>query len=424
MTSNSFCGSLKTRITTGAAVMFLSACGAYRYTAGFNPTVTVDVEHAPSIGFVVEEVVFAPAEAPSRSLGSVFSGIGPATCQAEFVQMLTEMLIQGGLRVTSYDTRQNADAMIAVNVTQCQAEQYRTEETQEVTESLGDNTRRRDVVTKHARTKVLFRALFTVTDLSTDQVAVSRTLTSEPERFRSSTREEPDFPPVTDVLADAYSAAARTARPMLLHWTERRDLVFFDDERCGLDVAFRALEAGYRERALELSIANADFCIPDIEGDIGFMDVAAANYNVGVLHRIGGDFESALESLERARAADPSNEIISATIAETLSAQAAADEIVRARDDAEARAEQLNEEAQESAARILTNDEIVGMFRDGLPDQVIIQVIEASEVDFDVTPAALRKLNRAGLSAALISAMVRAAGRDEAGVAVSWRLGA
>lgn len=400
MVSYSSRGSLKKQFLIGGALVLLSACGAYRYTVGFNPTVTVDVEHAPSLGFVVEEVVFAPLEEPSVSL-SLFSDIDPATCQAEFVQMLTEMLIEGGLRVTSYDTRENADAMITVNLTQCEPEQYRTEDTRGPTNV---------VVANEARTRVLFRSVFSITDLATDQVAVSRTLNSEPEHVNSNPRAYPDHPPVADVLAEAYDDAAMAVRQMLLHWTERRELVFFDDERCGLDGAFRALDAGDRERALELSIANVNSCRPDPEREITQMDVAAANYNVGVLHRIGGDFESAMESLERARAADPSNDIIGSAIEETLSAQAAADEIVRARYEAVARAERLEEEAQESAERVLTNDVVIGMVRDGLPDEVIIQVIEASEVDFDVTPAALGELNREGLSAALISAMVRAAG--------------
>jgi len=55
-------------------------------------------------------------------------------------------------------------------------------------------------------------------------------------------------------------------------------------------------------------------------------------------------------------------------------------------------------------------DDIVAMARDGLADEVIIEVIRTSAVDFDVSREALAELSEEGLSAAVIAAMVRRAG--------------
>ena len=182
--------------------------------------------------------------------------------------------------------------------------------------------------------------------------------------------------------------------------------MFFDDERCGLQQAFRAVEAGDYERALELSIANVDSCRPDPVTEITEADLAAAHYNVGILHRIRGDFGAALASLEQGRAANPDNGVIRSAIREAISAREVAGEFTRAEQDALA----MVRERLEEAGDVLTNDAVIGMFRDGLDDEIIIQVIRTSEVDFDVSPATLGELQREGLSPAVISAMITAAG--------------
>ena len=143
--------------------------------------------------------------------------------------------------------------------------------------------------------------------------------------------------------------------------------------------------AGDYERALELSIANVDSCQPDPQTEITATDLAAAHYNVGILHRIRGDFGPALASLEQGRAADPDNGVIRSAIREAISAEAVAREFTRAEEDASVQVQERQEEAGEA----ITNDVVIGMFKDGLDDTIIIQVIKSSEVDFDVSPATL-----------------------------------
>ena len=214
--------------------------------------------------------------------------------------------------------------MIDVTVTRCETDQEQYQTSREIVERVGDNTRRRTVPVLHARTRVRFRGTFEVVDPSTDLVAASRTLAYEPEMTNSSRRELPDFPSPGAVAARAYRNTIRAIAPILFRWVETRDLVFFDDERCGLNLAHRAVEAGNYARALQISIANVSACQPGQVAEIDDRDVAAAHYNVGVLHRILGNFDSAMASFERARSADPDSGVVRDAIREARSAEEAA----------------------------------------------------------------------------------------------------
>ena len=382
-----------------------------------NPTVDVNVEHPPNLGLGIERVTFSSEnELPARTgLADLFSdnlGLSSAVCGAELQQRLTRMLLEEGL--TRNDNPAQADVAIAINVTRCDGEQERSTTSEVVVEKTDSGNRRRNVTKYHAHTRVFFRALFEVTDLSTGNVMLSRSFEFEPRRTNVGNRDYPEYPSANDVIGEAYRRTTRRIRPLFFGWTERRELVFFDDDRCGLKQAFRAVEVGDYERALRLSIANVDSCQPDPQTEITTKDVAAAHYNVGILHRIRGDFGPALASLEQGRAADRDNGVIRSAIREAISARAVASEFTRAEEDASV-------QVQEEAGEVVTNDVVIGMFEDGLEDEIIIQVIKNSEVDFDVSPATLGELRRIGLSPAVISAMIAAAGgggkhRSENGV--------
>ena len=240
------------------ALMLVTSCASMRYVSAFNPTVAVEVEHPPDVGLVVDEVVFAGDGRP----GGDRSGTPESGCEAEWVQVLTQEFVERGVRVARGGAGQNADAVIDVTVTRCETEQDQYETSREIVERVGNNTRRRTVPVFHARTRVTFRGTFEVVDPSTDLVAASRTLSYAPEMTNSSRRAFPDFPSPGAVAARAYRSTIRPVTPILFRWVEARELVFFDDERCGLNLAYRAVEAGDYERALEISITNASSCQP------------------------------------------------------------------------------------------------------------------------------------------------------------------
>ena len=163
----------------------------------------VEVRHPPHAGFLVDEVVFAhpdpPAAPPDRSLLAHWRGLfarserlDPAVRRAEVEQALTQRFLESGLRVATYGNHENADAMVGIDVTNCVVRRERTQTTREVIETVGNNTRRRKVPEFYARTQLDFRALFEVTDLSDNRLAVSRALNFEPELIESSPEGYPE----------------------------------------------------------------------------------------------------------------------------------------------------------------------------------------------------------------------------------------
>ena len=404
------------------AVAPLTACmPAY---GRHNPTVTADIRKAPRLGFLVEEVVFAPPDLSLASgsgervgttvlaglLGQDVTVLDVVACRAELVPALTRGLLQSGIRVATYGSHDGADAMIEIDVTNCTIRRDQTTETREIVERAGDNTRRREVTEYRAESRLDFRAAYRIIDLSNNSEATSGDLNSEPWAVESSLEDYPDYPSDQLLLGQAHSNAIQMIAPFFLETVEERSLVFFDEDKCGMKVAHGAVAAGDYERALELSLANAEYCRIDPAAKVGSKDVAAANYNVGILYRIMADFESAVEHLARASELDPENDVIAEAIREARSAAAADEEVRRVEQEAIDRAEQLREAAAERAESTLTNEDIVEMFEEDLSDEIIIQLIETSEVDFDVSRAEVIELNRRGLSSAVISAMIAAAG--------------
>lgn len=63
--------------------------------------------------------------------------------------------------------------------------------------------------------------------------------------------------------------------------------------------------------------------------------------------------------------------------------------------------------AQETMQEKLTNKDIVDMTKSGLPESVILAKIKASPTNFDTSPTALQELKQAGISDAVILAMVQ-----------------
>ncbi|MDE2874278.1 MAG: hypothetical protein OXQ93_02485 [Gemmatimonadota bacterium] len=222
------------------AALAVASCGGFRYSALLNPTVDVNVRHVPTLGLGIERVTISSNSESSTvdRIADLFSddlGLSTDVCGAELRQRVTQMLLEGGLQVTREDDPARADVAVAINVTRCDGERERTTTSEEVVEKVNDRTRRRTVTKYQARTTVSFRALFEVTDLWTGNVVLSRSYQFEPRRTNVANRDYPEFPSASAVIGEAYRRTTRRIRPLFFGWTERRELVFFDDERCGAE---------------------------------------------------------------------------------------------------------------------------------------------------------------------------------------------
>lgn len=394
----------------------VSACSFPRtYTAYGHPKVPVEVRHPPGAGFVVEEVAIAPLDRslmPERMVGG--DGLDPVTCRSELVQTVTQGLIALGIAVVPYGNRPDADAVIAINVTRCSSNKSNSKTSREIVEEKGGNTRRRNVDTFHAETAVDLAVLVRLTDPSANDrmLAVLPTITSHEKLVTSSPHDYPAFPSTTAAITRAYIEAWHEIKPLFVERVDTSRIVFFTASVCGMTMASSAARAGNYQRALELSLENVESCHPDPEAEISNKDVAAARYNVGALYRIMGDFESALEHLQLASVADPTNRTIADAIAEALSAEAASAEMRRVAGQDNAMAQVVEDVLanDDVIEKPLTNDDVIGMVEDGWADEVVIQAIETSKVDFHLSRAAQAELTRQGVSSAVIRTMMKAAG--------------
>jgi hypothetical protein len=62
----------------------------------------------------------------------------------------------------------------------------------------------------------------------------------------------------------------------------------------------------------------------------------------------------------------------------------------------------------QQAQKPLTNDDVVKMVKGGLPDSTVVSAIQASPVNFDISPDALISLRSAGIAGPVMDAMIAA----------------
>lgn len=284
----------------------------------------------------------------------------------------------------------------------------------------------REVFVRTARTSVDLRVSVRVVDLTTGRVFAGRSFAASPSLTRSLELQgmfdesEPAYPLESTVMDVAVGNVLMDARRMFFGWTERRPVVFYNNDKCGLKSAYRALNVGDQEWALELSRQNLDSCLK--ERKVKKKVLANAYYNLGMVQAIRGEYEAALVNLAAAERLRPGT-IVADAMRETRAAEAASKERRKFNDETESlaearefflaeRAEAEREVAAAEAARTLTNAVIVEMVEAGLPDAVIVARIENAVADFSLHTDDLKALSDAGISEVVIIAMISAAGTE------------
>ena len=405
------------------AVLLVQTAHAQFWERVGNPTVSVAVEHPPSLGMQVERIVFGPAS---------------GQCADEIVQVLVTDFVSHGLDVidranldtilAEYDFALSGhvdpatalqmgrmlgpSVMVVVNVTRCAAETKFSKEqvTRTVTDKDGEKRQVSETVYQMVAQGFLKMSVRTI-DLTTGRIFAARALAySSPRREDSSKRGYPNEPSSLDLLDDAMDDAVRDVRRMFLPWTEEMRVIFYDDKKCGLRNAFLALQTGNMDRAYELSERNLAACIetPKVKDKL----LSRAYYNIGILHTLSGEYDAALEYLDAAAELRPGGAIVNEAIASARKAKELAlsmqehvqqESIELARRDADE--ERRREELQ---AKTLRNGDVVQMVEEGVPQSVILSMVSKSRHDFDTTPSAIVALVKAGVDEDVINAMVAA----------------
>ena len=211
----------------------------------------------------------------------------------------------------------------------------------------------------------------------------------------------------------AFARVVGDVNRMLFPRVEKKSLIFFDNKQCNLKAAHQALKRGEEERAFNLSLENLETCKnnpdPKKKQKKRQKILANAHYNVGIMHRIRGDLDVALESLLEAEQLRPV-EIMAEAIADCREAIQARDAMQGIREQAQQAGLKFQERqaAEEQVGRenTLTNSGVIALVKIGLSEAIILKKIETSMCEFDVSAEALVSLTEAGVGEKVILSMM------------------
>lgn len=377
-----------------------------------NPQVRLPIRHPPSLGLQVSKVAFGPARGPGSD---------------ELIDMLTQAFVAANVEVVERDQLQallrehNFSMSGYVDATSAAAmgkivgpavlifvetQRYTTEQ-----KRLHDDWKDGKGVmhrTYISRTDALIRGSIRSVDLATSRVFAAQVFEATP-RLENKINDSccAEFPGEEQVLGLARGAVVGQMHRLFLPWTEVTDLYFYDDKDCNLKAAFGLMKAGDVDGALGQSKTNLEAC-KELEATKP-KTVAHAYHNVGMVHFASGDFEGALKYLTEAQRVRPGDIHVKAIAdcnrALDLTRQAQRiEERMAVAEASTTAARKADEEA--AAAATLTNTDVLDMAKAKLPDSIILTKVKASKCKFDLTTKALISLKAAGVSEAVLVAMM------------------
>lgn len=271
-----------------------------------------------------------------------------------------------------------------------------------------------------SKTSFLFRADARATDLKTGSVISARSLEYKPEAVHESFAGYPVYPATDKLQNEAINSAVWEIHKMFLPWNEIQDLVLYKAKKCNLNQTYNAVRSGSIAAALEYAEESVEICIQgtQISGRkrVKPKTLSQAYYNLGMTHMILGQHETALQHLQRAQEIRP-GDLVSQAISTTQKAWDAERTLTAIEDIEQTQIEQTQVDVEEKRraeeSKILTNEQIIELAKQGLPGTIIIQLIASSRTTrFDISSAGLIALSGAGLSDEIVQAIIKKAAQQ------------
>ena len=387
-----------------------------------NPSIPVQIQHPPELPLIAETVVFGPAT---------------GECSTEIVQALTSRFVDEGLEVIDWqkldrilgehDFTFSADVdrksaaemgrilgpstLLMIEVARCGTDWQRFESSETRKNSETDATYK--VTLYHAKTQVVLTLSVQTVDLTTGRIFDAKPIMHSPVLENQSEEGYPENPSEFEVQDIAFAGVVGDVSRMLLPRVEEKSLVFFDNKKCNLKAAHEALKRGDREGALTLSQENLEVCKnnpdPKMKQKKRQKTLANAHYNLGLMHRIHGDLEAALEYLQEAEKLRPV-EIMAEAVNDCREAIGARDAMDSIREEVRQAGLKLRKrktaKAQAKRSNMLTNAGVIALVKTGLSEAIILKKIETSPCEFDLSAEALVSLTEAGVGENVIIAMM------------------
>ena len=196
--------------------------------------------------------------------------------------------------------------MIFVKISRCSTEQRRNYS--DANNYNGGVTR-----TYNAIVDMHIRGSLQTVDLTTGRIFSASPINEDSELANHSVQGVPEFPSEDAVRDSAIEHAAYNASTMFVKWTEQRQLYFFNDKECNLNVAFALLKANDFEGTVRQSETNIESCKtwPKVKDS----NKAHAYYNAGLAYLLVNNNEKAMAYLTQS-AQLKGGDIVTQTIAE------------------------------------------------------------------------------------------------------------
>lgn len=289
-----------------------------------NPKVEVTLIHPPGLGLKVERLAFAPSrDLNSRELVDALTADLVQSRQVEVVDRahLDAVLKEQELGASGYvepatiarlGKLLGPSVLVIVNVNR--SDLSRTQAAKE--ERSTDYKTKKEIVRlkRTATTSLDFSATVQVVDLSTGRVFGAQRLEDAPSLSNSSYDGFPAHPRDSDVRRLAFETAKVKVLRLLLAWSEVRKLTFFDDEVFGMGRAHERLKARDTRGALDLALDGLDQSRRDRGQKPKYYP--RAEYNVGIIRFIQGQYEEALPHLRAALDLQPDASIFQTALRE------------------------------------------------------------------------------------------------------------
>lgn len=306
-------------------VAAMSATADLPWSRGKGSQITMTIQHDPLMKTPLSQIAFAEpsgkcADLLTDSLVADFAMNGATVIdRINFKRIMSEHKLNLGGAIDEKTAAKigrliGAGSLVFVKVHDCSS--YKTKENRNSVNGLG--VKRTVVPTTRGSMKASIQVVNLTTgvtsaarvidakaSLSADEIDKSRVSRAKDAAmsFLNGATQYEEYPAEEEVQTLLFANAVEQVHRLLFSWTETKQFLFFDDNECSLQVAFRLMQNGDYEGAAREAQASLDTCknTPSIKPPI----LARAYYNRGMTYYVAEDYNNALAHLSQAARLDP-----------------------------------------------------------------------------------------------------------------------
>jgi len=381
-----------------------------------NPTILVTLKHPPISGVKINKVAFG---LPTGNCGDQITDALQSDFVANQVEVidrehLNSMLAEHNFTLSGYVDQSTAVTMgkflgpttlVFVKVQICNTAKDRLYNNETV-HDYKTNTNS-TMLAYFARTRTNLKASIEAVDLTTGRIIVKQEFAYAPEITNKSYQGYPEYPSDFQVQQTAYNLMAGDVHQIFLPWTEKKQVIYYDNSKGGLKQAFDALKAGDLDQAFELSKQNVETCKSLPKPDEKLYEHAL--YNLGMSYMMRDDYNNALLNFREAGKIRP-GDIVNTAIANCQKAMTLATAMTqidqKAAFDASQKQAESDKATQKEVTNTLTNSDIIKLAQMKMSEAIILQKIKISKCNFDTSADALGLLTKSGVSEKIVMTMM------------------